>query len=205
MTHITETDLTSLLRRASVGRSRLLVAVMGAPGSGKSTLAEAIAGAVPHAQAIPMDGFHLDNDTLLARGMLERKGAPETFDAAGFVDFIRALAAGRQATYPTFDRAADAVVPDGGRIAPDTHVFVVEGNYLLLDETPWNALAKVWDVTVSLDVDEAELERRLVQRWVDHGHAPEDALYRAHSNDLVNARAIRERSRPADYVIRFTG
>ncbi|MAM62787.1 AAA family ATPase [Maritimibacter sp. UBA3975] len=205
MTEISEADLATLLSRAAVGRSRVLVAVVGAPGSGKSTLAERLAASLPGAQAIPMDGFHLDNHTLAARGLLERKGAPETFDAEGFAAFVRALATGAQASYPTFDRSADAVVPDGGRIAPDTHIYVVEGNYLLLDEDPWRGLDRLWDMTVALDVAEAELERRLVRRWMDHGHAEEDALRRAHSNDLVNARAIRDRSRPASYTIRFTG
>ncbi|EAQ14635.1 MULTISPECIES: AAA family ATPase [Maritimibacter] len=203
MTEISETDLADLLRRTSVGRSRVLVAVVGAPGSGKSTLAETLAGALPQAQWIPMDGFHMDNATLAAQGTLERKGAPETFDAAGFVRFVRALASGQQAHYPTFDRVADAVVPQGGRIAPDTHIFVVEGNYLLLDDDPWRELARLWDVTVTLEVDEDELERRLVERWTRHGHPPEDALFRAHNNDLVNARVVRDRSRKADYVIRF--
>ena len=203
MTEISEPDLVTLLRRTTAGKSRMLVAVVGAPGSGKSTLAEALAGALPQAQWIPMDGFHMDNETLAARGTLERKGAPETFDAAGFVTFVRALAGGHQADYPTFDRTADAVIPQGGRIAPDTRVFVVEGNYLLLDDDPWSELARLWDVTVTLEVDEDELERRLVERWVRHGHAPEDALFRAHNNDLVNARVIRDRSRTADYTIRF--
>jgi pantothenate kinase len=183
----------------------VLVAVFGAPGSGKSTLAATLASSVPGAQAIPMDGFHLDNTTLAARGLLDRKGAPETFDGAGFAGFVRALAAGRQATYPTFDRTADAVIPDGGRIAPDTHIYVVEGNYLLLDEDPWRDLHRLWDMTVALEVTEEELERRLVRRWMDHGHAEEDALQRAHANDMVNARVVRDRSRPAGYVIRFTG
>ncbi|MEC7764487.1 MAG: AAA family ATPase [Pseudomonadota bacterium] len=203
MGEISETDLTEVLRRATVGRARVLVAVVGAPGSGKSTLAETLAASLPHSQWIPMDGFHLDNATLTERGTLERKGSPETFDAVGFVAFVRGLAGGTQAHFPTFDRRADTVIDRGGRIAPDTKVFVVEGNYLLLEDDPWSDLARLWDVTVTLEVDEDELERRLVERWTRHGHPPEDALFRAHNNDLVNARVVRDRSRPADYVIRF--
>ena len=97
------------------------------------------------------------------------------------------------------------MIPDGGRIAPVTHIYVVEGNYLLLDEDPWRDLHRLWDMTVALEVAEEELERRLVRRWMDHGHAEEDALQRAHANDMVNARVVRDRSRPAGYVIRFTG
>jgi pantothenate kinase len=205
VTEIDATELADILRRASVGRARMLVALVGAPGSGKSTLAQEIAGQVPHAQAIPLDGFHRANDALARAGLLERKGAPETFDAPGFARFLHALAEGTQAHFPTFDRGRDAVIPEGGRIAPDTRVFVVEGNYLLLDEAPWQDLAPLWDVTVTLDVSQDELERRLVKRWTEHGHPEEDALFRAHANDLVNARLVRDRSRRADYVIRFTG
>ena len=64
-----------------------------------------------------MDGFHLDNATLEARGLLSVKGAPETFDLAGFKDLIDALVSGATTGFPTFDRDLDSVVA-GGEIFP---------------------------------------------------------------------------------------
>ncbi|WP_298492842.1 AAA family ATPase [uncultured Maritimibacter sp.] len=191
---ITETQLADLVARAARGRARYLVAIAGAPGSGKSTLAERLAAATPGAQAIPMDGFHRDNDWLNARGLYPKKGAPETFDAEGFADFIATLAHGTAAHFPAFDRAADRVVPRGGTLSPDIHVFIVEGNYLLLDEAPWTRAHPLFDLKIVVQVPEDELERRLVARWRAHGHAEEDAIHRAHSNDLPNGRLVAERS-----------
>ncbi|MBV7407989.1 AAA family ATPase [Maritimibacter sp. DP1N21-5] len=191
---ITEDQLADLVRRAARGRARYLVAIAGAPGSGKSTLAERLAQGTPRAQAIPMDGFHHDNDWLNARNLYPRKGAPETFDAETFVGFVHRLAHGEVTHFPTFDRAADATLPTGGTLAPDTHVYLIEGNYLLLDEAPWSDCHPLFDLAVVLDVPEDELERRLVARWRAHGHAEEDAVHRAHANDLPNGRIVRERS-----------
>ena len=77
---------------------RVIVAVAGAPGSGKSTFAAELARRLMargrRSVVVPMDGFHLDNAVLEARNLLPRKGAPETFDAQGFVRLIRAIKAG---------------------------------------------------------------------------------------------------------------
>ena len=81
--------------------------------------------------------------------------------------------------------------------------MLTEGNYLLLDEPPWDAVRELVDLTVFIDVPLAELEHRLVQRWLDHGMAPDAARRRAEDNDLVNARLVAERSAAAD--IRFLG
>ena len=63
---------------------RTLIAIGGPPASGKSTLAETLQERLNEQSMpcglVPMDGFHLDNEILNARGLLSRKGAPETFD-----------------------------------------------------------------------------------------------------------------------------
>ena len=80
----------------------------------------------------------------------------------------------------------------------DTKIVVVEGNYLLLDVPPWNALKGYFDATVSLDPGANVLERRLVDRWLSHGHTLQEARQRALENDMVNARRVIECSRVAD-------
>ncbi len=81
------------------GAGRYIVAIAGPPASGKSTLSEAVSGQInlirgePICAVVAMDGFHLDNSVLDARGLRLRKGAPETFDAEGFVRLIRRVAA----------------------------------------------------------------------------------------------------------------
>ena len=71
---------------------RTLLGLVGAPGAGKSTLAAALlAEFADVAQVVPMDGFHLANVELERLGRRERKGAPDTFDSAGYVALLRRL------------------------------------------------------------------------------------------------------------------
>jgi pantothenate kinase len=184
---------------------RRLVAVVGAPGAGKSTLAEAV---VEHlkktgrkVQLVPMDGFHLDNGILNARGLFARKGAPQTFDAAGFLSMVQRLVEGDEVIAPTFDRARDISIAGAVEVPADVELLVLEGNYLLLDQPIWRELKQYWDLSVYLDVPIAELERRLIQRWLDHGLEQPAAEARARGNDLVNAKFIIENSLPADVSI----
>jgi fructokinase len=148
-----------------------------------------------------MDGFHLDNRILDARGLRPRKGAPETFDAVGFAHMIRRLTVEPEVILPIFDRSRDIAIAGAQVVGPATSIAVVEGIYLLLDAAPWTALHPLWDLSVFLDVDEAELERRLVQRWLDYGHTPDQARARAQANDLPNARRIIAESRAADITL----
>lgn len=186
-------------------RPRVLVALAGAPGSGKSTLASELArrlrGGGIASEVVPMDGFHLDNAVLDARGLRARKGAPETFDAEGFLHLIRRLKAGGEVVVPAFDRARDLAVA-GAQVVPDTcQAVICEGNYLLFDEAPWRDLAALWDLPARLDVPLTELRARLIQRWLDHGLSRATATRRAEGNDLPNARRIVERQLPADLIL----
>ena len=203
MNKLTTTDaLVREVRKRAIDQERILVAVAGPPGSGKSTLAENLAERLgPSAAVLPMDGFHLDNSTLRQMDILDRKGAPETFDASGFVALVRALRSNKDLFFPTFDREADSTVPRGGQIGKQTNVVVVEGNYLLLDNPPWSELADLFDLTVSIDVDRDVLESRLIKRWLDHGLSEADAEARALSNDMRNVEFVTNNSRASDFVI----
>jgi pantothenate kinase len=195
--------LAATLFRKAAGRDRIVVAVVGPPGAGKSTLAEALVPLLPEGEAaiVPMDGFHFDNAVLDQRSLRDRKGAPETFDAEGYGALLRRLReGGRDIAVPVFDRAAD-LSRAAARIVPANVRFVIaEGNYLLLDEEPWRALAPLFDITVSIAVERDELERRLVRRWLDHGHDEAAARERALGNDIPNALRVLAASRPADIV-----
>lgn len=183
------------------GRRRL-VAVVGAPASGKSTVAEHLAAQLCDAgclsQVVPMDGFHLHNQFLVERGILNRKGAPETFDVAGFLHLVARLHDDPDVYYPTFDRSRDIAIAGSGLIKEDCDTVIVEGNYLLFDAPDWRDLRAHWDVAIWLDVPMATLRTRLVERWLAHGLSREQAQTRAAENDLANAKLISEARLPAD-------
>lgn len=190
---------------------RRLVAIAGPPGSGKSTLAAHVVQSVNRsigvaATLLPMDGFHLDNDTLDARALRAVKGAPETFDAEGFVALLRKVRQGGvDLRYPLFDRAQDRTLPEAGLLPADTPLVVVEGNYLLLQQGAWTGLNALFDLTVMLAPELAEIEARLIARWLDHGLPPAEAEARARGNDLVNARIVVAQSAEPDLRLGTAG
>ncbi|MCC5974103.1 MAG: nucleoside/nucleotide kinase family protein [Rubellimicrobium sp.] len=197
--------LTDMLDAPLAGSNRALLALSGAPGSGKTTLAAALARRLRDrhisSSIVAMDGFHLDNAVLDARGLRARKGAPETFDSDGFLHVIRRLRAGNQVVVPVFDRARDIAIAWAKVVPADCRVVIVEGNYLLFDEAPWRELAALWDVAARLDVPLPELRARLIQRWLTHGLSRAAATRRAEGNDIANARRIEDRALPADLVL----
>ncbi|MFP3383934.1 nucleoside triphosphate hydrolase [Tritonibacter sp. SIMBA_163] len=188
------------------GGGRRLVALSGAPGSGKSTLSEPLAAMLTErgvrSEVVPMDGFHLDNRLLEPRGLMPRKGAPETFDLGGFKRLCHALRADDEVIYPLFDRSRDLAIAGAAHVGQDCSVAVIEGNYLLFDEPGWRDLADLWDVSIRLDVPLADLEARLVQRWLTHGLDQAAAEARARGNDLANAERIASARLPADLTWR---
>ncbi|KQB17458.1 phosphoribulokinase [Rhodobacter capsulatus] len=188
-----------------LGEERVLVALVGAPGSGKSQLAAELAGQLNarspgRAAILPMDGFHRANDWLDAQGLRALKGHPDTFDVAGLAACLAQVkAATGDCAVPSFDRAADAVVPAGAVIPATAQVILVEGNYLLLTRPGWRDLAPIFDLSVRLAVTEAELRRRLMARWADLPLA--EATRRTEENDLPNGRLLTTGNRAADLVI----
>ena len=187
------------------GKSRrFIVAIAGPPGAGKSTVAEELLGLLPEGSAavVPMDGFHYDDAILTAKGLRQRKGAPETFDVDGYEALLKRLrAADADVAIPVFDRSIELSRAAAAIVPHDVKFILTEGNYLLLDEEPWSRLAGLLDYTIFLDVPRDELERRLIQRWLDHGRTPEDGRNWVNSNDLPNVDRVLAHRRPADLVV----
>ena len=200
---MTPTGLAKLIRARADGPGRFLVALAGPPASGKSTLAAALAGTLaPGARVVPMDGFHYDDAVLEARGLRARKGSPPSFDAMGFLHLLRRLREEDEVAIPIFDRSMELSRAGADVVGPQDRILIVEGNYLLLDEDPWHALAPLFDLTVFLDVPEAELVRRLTARWKRHGRDDRAARDWIESNDLPNALTVIARSSPAEITLR---
>jgi pantothenate kinase len=201
-------DLVPEILARAAGTSRLILAIAGPPGSGKSTFSEQLCVALNEraegaAVVVPMDGFHLDNAVLDRLDLRKRKGSPPTFDCAGFEVMLKRLReGGADIVIPLFDRRLDLARAGADIVKSNQRILLVEGNYLLLDQAPWDRLAPYFDLTLFLDVDRLELENRLVQRWLAHGHNVGSAQKRAWSNDIPNAELVLEKSRPADYVVR---
>ena len=202
MSHHTKDAVVQAILDYGQQQSRVLVGIAGPPGSGKSTFASEIATRLGRdAAVLPMDGFHLDNAVLQRTGLMQRKGAPETFDGEGFVRIVRALRTQESVSYPTFDRQNDRTVCGGGKIHATTRFVVIEGNYLLLRTPPWSDLAGLFDLSVYLDVPREVLKSRLLSRWRKHGMSANEAEARAERNDMANVDLVQACSLTADYIV----
>jgi pantothenate kinase len=200
---MTSAQLAATIRAKAQAQGRFLTALAGPPGAGKSTLAAALVAALGKgAKAVPMDGFHYDDAVLIARGARARKGAPDTFDVAGFRHLLTRLRSEDEVAIPLFDRDLEISRAGADIVGPDDRILIVEGNYLLLNEAPWPDLAPLFDLTIWIDVPEAELDRRLMARWAHYGKTPDQARAWIDGNDMPNIRRVVAGSRPADLVIR---
>ena len=198
--------LSDYIIKSSVGRNRYIVAIAGPPGAGKTTLAQALRLSLKEksiqAKIISMDGFHLDNSILAELNLLDRKGAPATFDTAGFIHLINRLTNFEDnVVIPEFDRNKDLSIAGSSIISTKDKVLIIEGNYLLIEEEPWNELRKSWDQTIFINPGIDTLEQRLLNRWLRHGLDAQDAKKRTLSNDLPNARYVLEKSSVSDIQV----
>ena len=199
-------ELAATIRDKAGHRNLFMVAIAGPPASGKSTASAALRDELiamgETAIVVPMDGFHFDDILLNARGHRPRKGAPFTFDVAGFETLLkRVRACEPDIAIPVFDRSMELSRNAADIVAESSRFTLIEGNYLLLDETPWNRLRPLFDYSIYLKVPVEELEKRLIQRWLDHGFDMAYATNWIASNDLLNIKEVIAKSSGADLTI----
>lgn len=180
--------------------TRRLLGIAGPPGAGKSTLAARVAATLPgRAVVVPMDGFHLAPAQLNRLGRADRKGAPDTFDAAGFVDLLRRLREDEGTVYaPAYHRELHHAVAAEIAVGSDVPLVVVEGNYLLLADHGFAPVVGLLDETWYVDLSDEERVRRLVARQVATGKTPTDAQEWVRRSDEANARLVAATARRAD-------
>ncbi|MGY2704758.1 MULTISPECIES: nucleoside/nucleotide kinase family protein [unclassified Nocardioides] len=173
-----------------------LLGITGAPGVGKSTVATSLGLPV-----VPMDGFHYADVELVRRGLRDRKGAPETFDAPGYAALLRRVRAGEEdVVAPVFERDLEQPLA-GATWVPPAGTVVTEGNYLLLDEPRWRAVREAIDVVWHLVTDDALRVERLIARHVEFGKAPDEARAWVARVDEANARLVEAARDRADLVV----
>ncbi|WP_062388533.1 hypothetical protein [Demequina iriomotensis] len=197
------TSLDVLVARAAglASERRAIVGLTGIPGAGKSTLARALVAAleadgVP-AASLPMDGFHLTAAALAARGLTDRKGAPDTFDVDAYVALLARVRAGEVVLAPDYDREIHDVAPERLPVPAEARVVVTEGNYLGL----WPRVRPLLDELWLLDVTWAVARERLVARRVATGRAEDDAVAWVDAVDAANARLVAATRTQADLLV----
>ncbi len=187
-------DLDALVERAralAAKGGRRVLGITGPPAAGKSTLAAALAAATG-APLVGMDGFHIGDAELVRLGRRDRKGAPDTFDAYGYLSVLRRVrAAAEPVVYaPVFDRTIEDSIAAAVAVPADAPLVLTEGNYLLLDAEPWPAVRAQLDEVWYLDPPEPVRTARLIARRVALGQSPAEARRWAMGSDQHNAALI---------------
>lgn len=174
--------------------TRSLIGIVGKPGAGKSTVVEQIENKFSSNKVsiIPMDGFHLSNEELIALGRRDRKGAPDTFDVLGFTSLLKEVKLNHQIDhrFPIFHREIEASRENEGLVPKESKVVVVEGNYLFSTEHYWEGVFPLLDHSWFIEINDEIRIERLIARHIRYGKTPEEAEKWSKGSDETNARFI---------------
>jgi pantothenate kinase len=153
---------------------------------------------------VPMDGFHLANVELQRLGRAQRKGAPDTFDSAGYVSLLQRLrrqTAPETVYAPEFRREIEEPIAGAIPIGAAATLLIAEGNYLLLEQHGWGAVAQHLDEVWYVDVTPVLRLERLVARHMQFGRSRQEAVDWVARTDEPNARLIEATRHRAQVIV----
>jgi type I pantothenate kinase len=156
-----------------------VIAVAGSVAVGKSTTARllqtllAASPGSPRVDLVTTDGFLLPNAVLESRGLLARKGFPESYDRRALLRFLADVKSGvREASAPVYSHTSYDIVPDARQAVDRPDILVLEGLNVLqagrrADGTaPEVFLSDFFDFSVYVDAAESDIQQWYVDRFL---------------------------------------
>lgn len=150
-----------------------IIGVAGSVAVGKSTLARLLQALLsrwpehPRVELITTDGFLYPNHELTARGIMDRKGFPESYDTRQLLDFLRAVKSGEpEVTAPIYSHVIYDILPDKHEIVHQPDILILEGlNVLQVDSHANEFVSDYFDFSIYLDADESLIESWFIERF----------------------------------------
>ncbi|WP_052101802.1 type I pantothenate kinase [Porphyromonas cangingivalis] len=156
-----------------------VIGIAGSVAVGKSTTARVLRKllsmnpATPHVDLITTDGYLYPNAELEARGILNRKGFPESYDAVRLLSFLSAVKSGRpNLESPIYSHLYYDVIPDEVQIVNNPDILIVEGiNVLQVQTVPGKAKRQVFvsdffDFSIYVDADISDIREWYIERFL---------------------------------------
>jgi type I pantothenate kinase len=154
-----------------------IIGIAGSVAVGKSTTARLLRELLarwphsPRVELITTDGFLLPNATLQARGLMERKGFPESYDARKLLAFVGDLKAGRHGVRsPVYSHESYDIVPEKFITIGTADIVIVEGLNVLQSRTdpkaPATFVSDYFDFSIYVDADPEDLEQWYLERFL---------------------------------------
>lgn len=157
-------------------RTPFVIAVAGSVAVGKSTTARLLREllrrwpATPKVELVTTDGFLLPNAVLEARGIMERKGFPESYDRAALIGFLKQVKAGAtHVSAPVYDHITYDIVPGAHQEINHPDILIIEGlNVLQPPRAASNrellAVSDFFDISIYVDAAAEDIERWYLER-----------------------------------------
>jgi type I pantothenate kinase len=178
-----------------------IVGVAGSVAVGKSTIArvlEALLARWPHHPRVDLvttDGFLFPNSVLEERGLMERKGFPESYDRAALLDFVARAAAGEEhLEIPVYSHIRYDIVPGEDRVINQPDILIVEGLNVLQAGQNGAFVSDYFDFSVFVDADLDDIRRWYVERFLTlkaTAFTQPDAYFRRYA-DFTEEEAVTE-------------
>lgn len=168
-------DLNGYLNIATTS-TPFVIAVAGSVAVGKSTTARLLQELIsrnadhPKVELVPTDGFLLPNSILEARGIMEYKGFPETYDRESLLSFlIRVKSGADRVSVPVYSHVRSDVVPGERQIIEKPDVLIIEGLNVLQQAAPGSdslAISDFFDYSVYVDAEADHIRSWFISRFM---------------------------------------
>lgn len=197
-------DATTSFLGEQTGNTPFVIGIAGSVAVGKSTVARLLRELMarwpqtPRVELVTTDGFLYPNATLERRGIMNRKGFPESYDRRALIRFVEAVKSGaEEISFPVYDHLTYDVLPGKATIhRPD--VLIIEGLNVLQPapraRTGGGALAvsDFFDFSIYVDAHPDNIRRWYLDRFLSlrkTAFSRPDSYFRRYA-DLDDAEAL---------------